>query len=156
MYQLCVFDPALDQSVPFTSPILECSNVFEYGPDLPPLDQKVGEFNYDIKQNKWVLVRIREDKGSNARGNSLKVARIVLSNILYNISFEMLCTGTGEIYFEYKRLKQYRAMTKFINEVKQSQIRGIQAILSSAATGETPNIVALDLGCGKGQDILKF
>jgi hypothetical protein len=85
---------------------------------MPSLVNKVVEFNYDKQHNVWVFVRIREDKGINGRGNSLKVARIVLSNILYNIDFEMLCTGTGEVYFEYKRTNIYKAMTKFVNDIK--------------------------------------
>ena len=118
IYTLNVFDPSQNISVPFTSPIIECSNIYEAKPGTPSLDQKVAEFNYNVQHNKWNLMRVRDDKGLDGRGNSLKVARIVMSNILYNISFEMLCTGTGEVYFEHKRLRPYKAMTKFINEVK--------------------------------------
>ena len=73
--------------------------MFEADKNMPSLDNRVVEFSYDIKQNKWVFLKIRDDKGVGGRGNSLKVARIVMANILYNIDFEMLCTGTGEVYF---------------------------------------------------------
>lgn len=87
---------------------------------MPDLNGKVAEFNYDRAHNKWLFVRLRTDKGEDARGNSIKMARIVLSNILYNIDFELLCNGTGEVYFEHKRTATYKPMTKFINDIKQA------------------------------------
>ena len=113
-----MFDPDLNSSTPFTSPIIECANTFEIPEKIPDLTDKVAEFNYDKNANKWVFVRLRDDKGENARGNSLKVARNILANILYNIDFQLLCEGTGDLYFEHKRTVEYRAMTKFINDVK--------------------------------------
>ena len=61
---------------------------------------------------------MRDDKAANSKGNSLKMARNILSNILYNITFEMLCEGLSDCYFEFKRSNAYKAMTKFVNNVK--------------------------------------
>lgn len=44
-------------------------------------------------------------------------------------------------------------MTSFINGVKQQQICSIHEQLKSL---KNRDISALDLGCGKGQDIMKF
>jgi hypothetical protein len=93
------------------------------------------------------LERVRSDKGKNAKGNALKTARNLFASILYNITFEMLCTGLTNCYFEFKRSNDYKDMTKFINGVKQQQIRKIHESLHSKDI-EAP--VALDLGSGKG------
>ena len=59
------------------------------------------------------------DNSAVVKGNSLKTARNILSNILYNITFEMLCDGISDNYFEFKRSNAYKNMTRYINNVKQ-------------------------------------
>ncbi len=82
------------------------------------MHEKIGEFNYNIESKNWTLVKVRTDKCANAKGNSIKMARNILSNILYNITFDMMCTGLSNCYFEFKRSNEYSAMTAFINKVK--------------------------------------
>jgi len=84
------------------------------------LNGKVAEFLFNPSENKWYLVRLRSDK---TRGNSLKSARIVLHNTLYNISFALLWEGLPSRYFEFRSHKQFLDMTKYINSVKRMAIQ---------------------------------
>ena len=114
-YELNSFSPEFKEPVPFTSPIVNCENTFKTSLDI---HGKIVEFLYDVPKNQWTLVRVRTDKGENAKGNALRTARNLLANMLYNITFEMLCNGIPNCYFEFKRSESYAQMTSFINKVK--------------------------------------
>jgi SAM-dependent methyltransferase len=105
------------------------------------LDGRVGEFRYD---NGWHLVRIRADKN---KGNDWLVADYIWFLLKNPISEKELVSPTrADIYFQIDENDKYSTIRRYNNQVKKlllrSHLYGYDTIY--------------DIGCGKGQDILKY
>lgn len=111
-------------------------------------DKTIGEFL--LRNNKWELIRIREDRQSNYIagnyfGNDYKTAESVWMNYMDPILLENLWTGISGVYFTTTKDNKHKYQTSVINFAKRNTIKTL------AYTQ-----VILDIGAGKGQDLNKY
>lgn len=108
------------------------------------------ELDYDIKQNKWKLIRIREDRINepNYFGNHfLKVAEPSWFAIKHPLKIEDLSKPLSN-YFGTGKGDIYKAPTGFNSYTKSK--------LLTKATSLVTSKTVIDLAAGKGQDLARY
>jgi SAM-dependent methyltransferase len=117
------------------------------------LDGEIAELTYC--GGEWRLVRIRHDRADDLAkqgyfGNNYKVAEITWRNYINPLTLELICAPKTHFdsgfYFVDAGYQTHTALRKFHNIVKYN-------ILAKHAAGVE---WLVDLGCGKGQDLLKY
>lgn len=122
------------------------------------IDGKVIELRYITKSSEWDLVRVRNDRVDDFKkkkyfGNHYKVAELIWRNYSNPLTIDILCSKykdlLSDFYFKKHDSEDHKAIRKFNNMVKNELIKRYS---NQAPTDSW----AIDLGCGKGQDLLKY
>ncbi|MGL5935147.1 MAG: hypothetical protein ACRCZI_05945, partial [Cetobacterium sp.] len=117
------------------------------------LDGKIAELRYD---NGWKFVRERHDRyhditKKNYYGNHFRVAELIWRNYSNPLTIDLLCSSIEEVshefYFKVSNSSLHLAARHYNNIVKER-------ILHSLDSSSNSNVI--DLGGGKGQDLLKY
>lgn len=105
----------------------------------------------------WKLIKTRDDrlvdmKNRTYYGNDYRVAELIWRNYINPLTVDDLCMNiedlSKEFYFQTSDSQEYKAIRKFNNMVKSE-------ILNRFSNYNDKNTV-IDLGCGKGQDLIKY
>jgi hypothetical protein len=129
-------------------------NAYIWYSDSPDLDNKIVELSFDKKRREWSLFRIRTDRKEDLEkkyyGNSFKVAEIIWRNFSNPLLLTDLCASytslSKDFYFITEKSALHESIRKFNNIVKLNLI--------SKYSNDSPWLI--DMGCGKGQDMLKY
>lgn len=127
-----------------------------YHEDSVNLDSKVVEFTYIIPEGSsvigghWEVKRIREDRSvelqhGNYFGNDFSVALTNWSNLSDPITIDFMRDPTRDVYFKEPKSDIYTGLSKFTHYIKRTLIRQLRN-----------SKWIIDLGAGKGQDILNY
>jgi hypothetical protein len=121
------------------------------------IDGKVVELNRDTKSDEWNLVKIREDrmidmKNKTYYGNDYRVAELIWRNYVNPLTVADLTMDIEDLakdfYFQTSHSEDYKAVRKFNNMVKSE--------ILNRFTNYNEKDTVVDLGCGKGQDLMKY
>ena len=116
------------------------------------LDDKIIEVTWDMENHRWKLLRVREDRTDDYRrgkyfGNHFFVAEMIWRNFANPLTPEHMLDPrllSKELYFQSSE-EGWKAVREYNNRVKE-------ALLQRYKRGTA----VVDLGAGKGQDILKY
>lgn len=122
------------------------------------LDNKIVELRLQKECNTWELIRIREDrvndfKKKNYFGNNFRVAELIWRNYSNPLTLDLICSDISdlstEFYFRKHNSNEHMAVRKFNNMVKYELLKHLDSSIDE-------NSWAVDLGAGKGNDLLKY
>ena len=128
-------------------------NIHIFESSMTDLDNKICEFNYNIKLNQWNLIKIRDDQSPNIKdgidiGNNYFTALDIWNNYKNPLDFKKICTPRIELEKQFYFVKDN---TYF------KQTRNYNRYVISKILDNTDNVSnVLDLGVGRGADIFRF
>ena len=123
-------------------------HAYSFKSDNEHLDNKVGEFLYNIKKNKWTLKNIREDRNvdverGNYFGNNYKVAEFIWMSRHDPLIIEN--DDNDNVYFQEH------------NNILQKASRNYNSFVKSELFNRFKNTEwTMDLASGKGQDLFRY
>jgi len=121
--------------------------------DVQNIDGNIIELKYE---NEWKLVKVRHDRIQDLKdgtyyGNHFRVAELIWRNYSNPLTLDLLCSNieniSKEFYFKTEKSEIHKPIRQFNNMVKLELLKRLNLDKGS-------NII--DLGAGKGQDILKY
>lgn len=113
------------------------------------LDGRICEFRFDVEMQKFMIVRIREDK-IDSFGNNIDTVEVNWININNELTHDMLWNfeAYNKKYFAQRKDDIYKNMTAYMKYVKENLI---------SEFGNSANtFTALDIGIGEGQDLFRY
>ena len=121
------------------------------------LHERICEFNYDTKEQKWVFKKIRTDRDVELErgeyfGNYFKVSESIWNNINNPLTFDMLI-GSNTGYFMQDNNTFYKSQRAYNSFVKTYVL---ETVLSSKLTDKNSTDLVIDLASGKGQDLARL
>ncbi len=121
-----------------------------YWDEKENLDNKVGEFRYNTKQEIWELVRIREDRKveverGNYYGNNYKIAELIWMSSYNPLIIEEEEEEKEDNYFKEHDNEMYKEQRSFNSYVKSELFERYK---------NKERII--DLASGKGQDLFRY
>lgn len=121
------------------------------------LHERVCEFNYDTKEQKWVFKKIRTDRDVELErgeyfGNYFKVSESIWNNINNPLTFDMLI-GSNAGYFMQDNNTFYKSQRAYNSFVKTYVL---ETILSPKLTDKNNTDLVIDMASGKGQDLARL
>jgi hypothetical protein len=117
------------------------------------VNNRICELTYDIDNSEWKLLKIRTDRQNetNYYGNYFKVAEIIWRNFSNPLTLKYLCStiehNKKEFYFIKTNSAIHKAIRKYNNVFKFELLKKYT---------NTEINWCIDLGCGNGQDIIKY
>lgn len=113
------------------------------------LDNRIGEFRYNVAEQCWILNRIRDDRAIDLEkeiyfGNTFTVAELIWQKYSNPLNFADLYTEP-ESYFAIHDNELYKAQRIYASFVKNQSLEDIR---------DTELVV--DLASGKGQDLRRY
>lgn len=121
------------------------------------LHERICEFNYDTKEQKWVFKKIRTDRDVELErgeyfGNYFKVSESIWNNINNPLTFDMLI-GSNTGYFMQDNNTFYKSQRAYNSFVKTYVL---ETVLSSKLTDKNNTDIVIDMASGKGQDLARL
>ena len=121
------------------------------------LHNRIGEFNYDTKNNKWAFKKIRTDRDIELErgeyfGNYFKISELIWNNINNPLTFDMLISDNNS-YFMSDNNDFYKAQRSYNSFVKTHVL---ETILSTKLIDKNLTNSVIDLAAGKGQDLARL
>lgn len=121
------------------------------------LHERICEFNYDTKEQKWVFKKIRTDRDVELErgeyfGNYFKVSESIWNNINNPLTFDMLI-GSNKGYFMQDDNSFYKSQRSYNSFVKTYVLENV---LSPKLTDKNNTDMVIDMASGKGQDLARL
>lgn len=121
------------------------------------LNERICEFNYDTKEQKWVFKKIRTDRDIELErgeyfGNYFKVSESIWNNINNPLTFDMLI-GSNTGYFMQDNNTFYKSQRAYNSFVKTYVL---ETVLSSKLIDKNNTDLVIDMASGKGQDLARL
>ena len=129
-----------------------------YVSDGDNLENKIGEFRYHTKEQKWEMLKFRTDRDVElARGeyygNALRISELIWLNIKNPIEFDELVNSDSEKYFMVDNNNIYKAQRNFNSFVKT---KVLETIIDNKLSDKNEKKWIIDLAAGKGQDLARI
>jgi hypothetical protein len=132
-------------------------NNYIYISNQDNLDHTIGEFNFDLPKNKWILKKIRLDRTVELErgeyfGNYYKIAELIWNNIKNPLTFDLLLSKCNS-YFLQDDNQFYKAQRAYNSFVKTYLL---EAITNENISDFNHKNWIIDLAAGKGQDLARI